>query len=84
MSIFIYTILKKQIMKPEYKMRAQEHLEAITKRAKVIAEMLKGERPADQAQAARSTDARAIPWQRGGRRRWWSDSSQPRGATPRR
>ena len=38
-------------MKPEYKMRAQEHLEAITKRAKVIAEMLKGERPADQAQA---------------------------------
>ena len=37
-------------MKPEYKMRAQEHLEAIAKRAKVIAEMLKGERPADQAQ----------------------------------
>jgi hypothetical protein len=26
-------------------------LEAITKRAKVIAEMLKGERPADQTQA---------------------------------
>lgn len=38
-------------MKPEYKTRAQEHLEAITKRAKVIGEMLKGERPADQAQA---------------------------------
>ena len=50
LSIFIYTI-KKQIMKPEYKNRAQEHLEAIAKRAKVIAEMLKGERPADQAQA---------------------------------
>jgi len=38
-------------MKPEYKNKAQEHLEAISKRAKVIAEMLKGERPADQAQA---------------------------------
>jgi hypothetical protein len=38
-------------MKPEYKMRAQEHLEAITKRAKVISEMLKGERPANQAEA---------------------------------
>jgi hypothetical protein len=50
LSIFIYTF-KKQIMKPEYKMRAQEHLEAITKRAKVIAEMLKGERPANQAEA---------------------------------
>ncbi len=37
-------------MKPEYKMRAQEHLEAIAKRAKVIAEMLKGERPANQAE----------------------------------
>ena len=50
-SIYLYIQFKKQIMKPEYKMRAQEHLEAITKRAKVIAEMLKGERPADQAQA---------------------------------
>jgi len=38
-------------MKPEYKMRAQEHLEAITKRNKVIAEMLSGERPANQAEA---------------------------------
>jgi len=38
-------------MKQEYKMRAQENLEAITKRAKVIAEMLKGERPANQAEA---------------------------------
>ena len=40
-------------MKPEYKMRAQENLEAITKRAKVIAEMLKGERPANQAEAVK-------------------------------
>ena len=38
-------------MKPEYKQRAQEHLEAIAKRAKVIAEMLKGERPANQEEA---------------------------------
>ena len=38
-------------MKPEYKMRAQEHLEAISKRAKVISEMLNGERPANQAEA---------------------------------
>jgi hypothetical protein len=38
-------------MKPEYKQRAQEHLEAITKRAKVINEMLKGERPANQEEA---------------------------------
>jgi hypothetical protein len=40
-------------MKPEYKMRAQDNLEAITKRAKVIAEMLKGERPANQAEAVK-------------------------------
>jgi len=40
-------------MKPEYKMRAQENLEAITKRAKIIAEMLKGERPANQAEAVK-------------------------------
>lgn len=40
-------------MKPEYKTRVQEHLEAITKRAKVIAEMLKGERPANQEEAIR-------------------------------
>jgi len=38
-------------MKPEYKMRAQEYLEAITKRAKVISEMLNGQRPANQAEA---------------------------------
>ena len=40
-------------MKQEYKLRAQENLEAITKRAKVIAEMLKGERPANQAEAVK-------------------------------
>ena len=40
-------------MKVEYKMRAQENLEAIAKRAKVIAEMLKGERPANQAEAVK-------------------------------
>ena len=40
-------------MKQEYKMRAQENLEAIAKRAKVIAEMLKGERPANQAEAVK-------------------------------
>ena len=34
-------------------MRAQENLEAITKRAKVITEMLKGERPANQAEAVK-------------------------------
>ena len=34
-------------------MRAQDNLEAITKRAKVIAEMLKGERPANQAEAVK-------------------------------
>jgi len=38
-------------MKPEYKTRVQEHLEAITKRAKVISEMLNGERPANQVEA---------------------------------
>ena len=38
-------------MKPEYKNRAQENLEAIAKRAKIISEMLKGERPANQAEA---------------------------------
>ena len=40
-------------MKQEYKMRAQENLEAIIKRAKVISEMLKGERPANQAEAVK-------------------------------
>jgi hypothetical protein len=38
-------------MKPEYKNRAQENLEAIAKRAKIISEMLKGERPANQSEA---------------------------------
>ena len=38
-------------MKTEYKNRAQENLEAIAKRAKVISEMLKGERPANPAEA---------------------------------
>ncbi len=42
-------------MKPEYKMRAQEHLEAIAKRNKVIAEMLAGERPVNQAEAVQIT-----------------------------
>jgi hypothetical protein len=42
-------------MKPEYKMRAQEHLEAIAKRNKVIAEMLAGERPVNQAEAVKIT-----------------------------
>jgi len=40
-------------MKPEYKQRAQENLEAINKRAKVIGEMLNGERPANQEEAIR-------------------------------
>lgn len=38
-------------MKPEYKIKAQENLESIAKRAKVISEMLRGERPANQAEA---------------------------------
>ena len=38
-------------MKPEYKIRTQENLEAITKRVKVITEMLNGERPANQSEA---------------------------------
>jgi len=42
-------------MKPEYKQRAQENLEAINKRAKVILEMLSGERPANQEEAIRLT-----------------------------
>ncbi len=40
-------------MKPEYKQRAQENLEAISKRAKVISEMLSGERPANPEEAVR-------------------------------
>ncbi len=42
-------------MKPEYKMRAQEHLEAISKRAKIISEMLEGQRPVNQAEAIKIT-----------------------------
>ena len=42
-------------MKPEYKMRAQEHLEAINKRNKIISEMLAGERPVNQAEAIKTT-----------------------------
>lgn len=38
-------------MKPEYKNRAQENLEAIAKRAKVMSEMLDGQRPANQKEA---------------------------------
>lgn len=38
-------------MKPEYKLKAQENLEAISKRVSVISEMLNGERPANQAEA---------------------------------
>ena len=41
-------------MKPEYKNRAQENLEAISKRAKVISEMLNGERPVNQDEAKRA------------------------------
>jgi hypothetical protein len=41
-------------MKPEYKNRAQENLEAISKRAKVISEMLNGERPVNQEEAKRA------------------------------
>jgi hypothetical protein len=42
-------------MKPEYKMRAQENLESIAKRAKVISEMLNGERPVNQEEAKKAT-----------------------------
>lgn len=41
-------------MKPEYKNRAQENLEAISKRAKVISQMLNGERPVNQEEAKKS------------------------------
>ena len=41
-------------MKPEYKIKAQENLEAITKRAKVISEMLNGERPVNQDEAKKA------------------------------
>lgn len=43
-------------MKPEYKNRAQEHLEAISKRAKVISQMLNGERPVNQEEAKKSAN----------------------------
>jgi hypothetical protein len=42
-------------MKSEYKMRAQEHLEAIAKRAKIISEMLNGERPVNQEEAKKAS-----------------------------
>jgi hypothetical protein len=42
-------------MKPEYKNRAQENLEAIAKRAKIISEMLNGERPVNQEEAKRAS-----------------------------
>jgi hypothetical protein len=42
-------------MKPEYKNRAQENLEAIAKRAKVISEMLNGERPVNQEEAKKAS-----------------------------
>jgi hypothetical protein len=41
-------------MKPEYKIRTQENLEAIAKRAKIISEMLNGERPVNQDEAKRT------------------------------
>ena len=42
-------------MKHEYKIKAQENLEAIQKRAKVISEMLNGERPVNEEEAKRVT-----------------------------
>jgi len=42
-------------MKPEYKNRVQEHLEAISKRAKIISEMMEGKRPANPAEAIKLT-----------------------------
>ena len=41
-------------MKPEYKIKAQENLESIAKRAKVINEMINGERPVNQEEAKRA------------------------------
>jgi hypothetical protein len=49
--IYLYIEHKQKIMKPEYKIRAQENLEAITKRATMISEMLEGKRPANPAEA---------------------------------
>ena len=42
-------------MKPEYKNRVQEHLEAINKRAKIISEMMEGKRPANPNEAIKLT-----------------------------
>ena len=42
-------------MKPEYKIKAQENLESLAKRAKIISEMLNGERPVNQEEAKRVT-----------------------------
>ena len=42
-------------MKPEYKNRVQEHLEAISKRAKIISEMMEGKRPANPNEAIKLT-----------------------------
>jgi hypothetical protein len=41
-------------MKPEYKNRVQEHLEAITKRAKIVSQMMEGSRPVNQEEAMKS------------------------------
>lgn len=41
-------------MKPEYKIKAQENLESLAKRAKIISEMLNGERPVNQDEAKRT------------------------------
>jgi hypothetical protein len=41
-------------MKPEYKNRVQEHLEAITKRAKIVSQMMEGVRPVNQEEAKKS------------------------------
>ena len=41
-------------MKPEYKSRVQEHLEAITKRAKIVSQMMEGVRPVNQEEAKKS------------------------------
>ena len=42
-------------MKPEYKLRVQESLDAIEKRSIIINEMLEGNRPADTTEAIRLT-----------------------------
>jgi hypothetical protein len=41
-------------MKPEYKNRVQEHLEAISKRAKIVSQMVEGVRPVNQEEAIKS------------------------------